>query len=173
MSVYTTGNWTVDHDITPSTSETHTLTPTKVPRADFSAKGNNGVEAILVNNTGSGLSVSEQLRFAANSVANVYNGSGIPAASQLSAKAGVRTLSEIRVNLLATNSVSGEEVYVPQRAWIVYETPQSPIVTRDAIVYTLNRLLGAALMDTSAASPSLADRVLAEIRGDLDPSTSV
>lgn len=170
MSLYTSGNWTVDTMIVPSSDADITPAVTCVTRDEYSAKSVNGNEAVLVNSTGTSLSVSEQLRFGATSVANVYNGSGIAPASQLPVKTGVRLLQEIRLGLKASNNVSGAEVVIPQRAWIVYETPQSDIVTKEAIEYTMKRLLGAALMGVDGHT--FADRIMAMARGDLDSSNS-
>jgi hypothetical protein len=171
MSLYTTGNWTVSEMITPASSTAITPSVATVTRAEYSTKSNDGKEAVLVNNTGSGLVVPESLRFGASSVKDVYAGSGVAAASQFPAKGGVRVLQEIRTNLFATNTVSGEEKIIPQRAWLVYETPTAAPVTGDAIEYTMKRLLGAAIMGVSGHT--FADRVLALVRGDLDPSTVV
>lgn len=171
MSLYTKGNWTVSEMITPASSTAITPSVATVTRAEYSAKSNDGNEAVLVNNTGSGLIVPEQLRFGVNSVRDVYNGSGVAAASQLISKVGMRMLQEIRVNLSAVNSVNGDEKIIPQRAWLMYETPQSDIIDAAAIEYTLKRLLGAAIMGVSGHT--FADRVLAMARGDLDPSTAV
>lgn len=170
MALYTTGNWTVEELISPASSAAINPAVATVTRAEFSAKNVSGSEAVLVNNTGSGLSVPEQLRFGATAVANVYNGANVAASSQLPTKTGVRLLQEIRLGLKAINGVNGNEVIVPQRAWIVYETPQSDIVTKDAIEYTMKRLLGAALMGVDGHT--FADRIMAMARGDLDSSNN-
>jgi uncharacterized protein involved in outer membrane biogenesis len=171
MSLYTVGNWTVDEEISPASSTAITPSVATVTRAEYSAKSNDGTTAVIVNNTGSGLSVPEQLRFGATSVKNVYTGSDVPMAQQLPLKTGVRLLQEIRLNLKATNSVNGAEVQIPQRAWIVYETPQTDIVTSTAVEYTMKRLLGAAIMGVSGHT--FADRIMAMARGDLDPSQAI
>lgn len=171
MALYTKGNWTVDEMITPASSTAITPSVATLTRAEYSAKKSGNGEAVLVNNTGNGLITPEAVRFGATPVANVYNGSEVPAGMQFPMKNGIRLLQEIRTNLQATNSVSGETRVVPLRAWVVCETIQNEVVTSAAIEYLMKRLIG--LMIMGVDGHTFADRILSMARGDLDPSTAV
>lgn len=177
MSLYTIGNWTVDELITPASSTEIEPAVATVTRAEYAVQTTDPStrasqkSLALVNTTSNGLTVPETLKFGVQSMQNVYADTGISIQAQLPLKTGFKCLQRIDLVLKATNSVSGQEFLVPQKAWLVYETPQHDVVTPTAVEYTLKRLLGAALMGVSGHT--FADRITAIAKGDLDPSTLV
>lgn len=171
MSLYTTGNWTVDEMITPASTTLITPSVATLSRSEYSLKKNADDAAVLVNSTGSGLTVAEELRFGAKSINNAYAGANSPASSQFLLKTGLQVLQEIRLNLKASNTVSGAEYELPFKAWVVFQTLQSDVVTSAAVEYVMRRLFGACIM--GVPGHTFADRVLAIARGDYDPSDLV
>lgn len=164
---YTVGNWTV----APQTSDT--ISTPKTPSipdlsfaADYTVIKDSSDEVRLANTTSIGLMPAEYLRYGKHTVANVYQNVDVPASKRTRTTEGVRTLSEIRYNLKATNSVSGDEVVIPMRGWICLEVPTDDLVTSAALQELLMRTLATAFA-TGKVDASLVTDVA---RGDLNPT---
>jgi hypothetical protein len=169
MGSYSIGNWTVASQVQDTIS-----TPKSLPIPDLSyatdftvTKRGNG-EVHLANTTGSGLEPVEYLRYGRSRIADVYATSGldVPQSMKLKAREGIRDLHEIRYLLKATNSVSGEEVLIPIRGWVVLELPTADFVTPQAITDLLTRVVSATTA-TGSVDGTLVTNVA---RGDLDPT---
>lgn len=164
---YTTGNWTV----APLTSDT--ISTPKSPSipdldyaVDYTVTGRGTNEVSLVNTTAPGLMPQEQLRYGRTRVADVYSDTDIPASQRCNVRSGFRTLQEVRYNLKATNSVSGEELLLPMRGWICLQVPSVDFITAGALGDLLKRTISAAF-GTGEVAGSQAVRVA---QGDLDPT---
>lgn len=166
---YTTGNWNVTDMIIDTIQTPKNVS---VPDVDWSndfvvAKDPDGSECVLKNITGSGLVSPESVRFGRSAIADVYRGTDIPSASRALAKDGVRTLAEVKLNLMATNTVSGDEIILPIKAWMCIDLPTAQPITGQAVDYALKRAVGI-LFKTGSVTNALE---LGLARGDLNPQS--
>lgn len=164
---YTTGNWsveplTVDSITTPKSPSIPDLDYT----VDYTVTGRGTNEVRLVNVTSPGLMPQEELRYGRVMVSDVYNNTNIPSTQRCNVRSGVRTLQEVRYNLKATNTVSGEELLLPMKGWICLQAPSVDFVTAQALEDLLKRTISAAF-GTGEVAGSQAVRVA---QGDLDPT---
>lgn len=142
---YTIGNWTVASLTTDTISTAKSLSLTDLDyTSDYSVSKDGTEEAILTNITGASLVSPEALRFGKTPIVDVYSGTDIPSISRLPAKGGVRTLCEVKFNLQAVNSVSGQEVLLPFKGWICLQLPTASVVTSAAVLYALKRTISSA-----------------------------
>lgn len=163
---YTSGNWTVSAQTTDHVSTAKNVPVVDLDYAyDFVKAKESDNEAVLINTTGASLVSPESIRFAKTPVNDVYSGSDIPASRRSQTKGGVRTLSEVKFNLKAVNSVSGEEVEIPMRGWICLQVPLASVITAAAVQYLQRRTVAASL-DTGVVTET---RVVSLARGDLSP----
>lgn len=163
---YTIGNWTVESQTADSISTAKNMSiPDLDYGKDFAVTTNVPAEAVLANLTGPSVLSPEQVRYAITKIQNVYQNTQIPAIAQHKIKSGVRTLSELKLNLKAVNSVSGEEIEIPLKGWLCLAIPNASIVTKQAIDYLLARTVGSAL-DTGSVDSS---REVSIARNDLVP----
>lgn len=166
MSLYTIGNWTVDQLTTDTISTAKSLSLVDLDYAnDFTLASNQPTEARLSNTTGQGINPVESLRYGRQKVQNVYQNFDVQTSQRLNTPEGVRTLSEIKFVLKATNSVSGQEILLPMRGWICLEVPTADFVQPQALELLLKRTVSAALA-TGKTNGDLATDIA---RGDLDP----
>lgn len=164
---YTVGNWTVAPMTVDTISTPKSLsTPDLSYATDYTVTQREANEVRLANTTAPGLTPQEFLRYGRSQVANVYNNVNVPESMKCNVKSGVRTLCEIRYNLKATNSVSGDELLLPMRGWICLEVPTVDFITSSALSDLFFRTIAAAT-DTGAVTGSLVTDVA---RGDLDPA---
>lgn len=164
---YTTGNWTVAPLTSDTISNPKSLSIPDLDYAvDYTTASRGTDEATLANVTAPGLQPAEVLRYGRSRVADVYNGASIPASQRCNVREGVRTLHEVRYNLKATNSVSGEELLLPMRGWICLQAPTVDFITSGALTDLVKRTIAAAFA-TGAVDGSLVTDVA---RGDLDPT---
>lgn len=151
---YTTGNWTVKSLTTDTISTTKNIAVTDLDYAnDFAPSVSAVSEATLKNTTGSSFASPEEVRYGKSTVANVYAGTDVPTLNMFANKTGVRTLAEVKFNLQATNSVSGQEVLLPCRGWTCLVVPDASLITDDAVEYLLKRTIAVAF-NTGATDES-------------------
>lgn len=151
---YTIGNWSVSSLTTDTISATKNVAVTDLDYAhDYAESSSTADEATMSNTTGSSFVTPEKLRYARSTVNDIYAGTDVPTLNRFAAKTGLRTLSEIRFNVQAVNSVSGEEVLLPMKGWICLQLPNASIVTDAAVLYLLKRTISCAL-NTGAVDAS-------------------
>lgn len=168
FSPITVGNWTVSSLVTDSSSSaTKNLAVGDLSfGADYTKSSVLPEEIVLANVTGTELTAPESLRYARSAVKDVYANTDIAAPQRHAVKAGIRTLAEVKFNLKAVNSVSGDEVYLPLRGWICLQLPSVNLITPDVVGYLVQRTV-ATMLSTGGTSPSAMAMKMA--RGDLDP----
>jgi hypothetical protein len=132
---------------------------------DYTVIEDEPTQARLANTTGAGLTPVEYLRYGRTNVNDIYSSFDVPMSQQLPNKRGIRTLSEVRYVLKATNSVSGAEVLLPMRGWVCLEAPTADMVAPQALTELLKRTI-AASFGTGKVDGSQA---VATARGDLIP----
>lgn len=143
---YTIGNWSVSSLTTDTITTAKNLAVTDLDYVhDYAESGQTSEEATMSNVTGTSFITPEKLRYAKSSVADIYVGTDVPTLNRFAAKSGIRTLAEVRLNIQAVNSVSGEEVLLPMKGWICLQLPNASIVTDAAIEYLLKRTVSCAL----------------------------
>lgn len=167
---YTQGNWTVQDSVSGTSNEAFQIQVNPGVRVHYARKGGNDGELVLTNITGSGLlAAPETVRYGKSAVADIYKGTDIPTGAQLPTKEGMRLLVEVKENLTASNSVSGTEVELPLKAWMVVQVPKSNIINGNAIHYAIQRLLSAICMGGDEEWDAV-QRFFNIAHGDLDPS---
>lgn len=163
---YTVGDWTVVSQVTDSISTAKNFSiPDLDYGSDFSVSSNGVSEAVLTNVTGASLQSPESIRYARTPIADVYTNSDIPTSQRHAVKAGVRTLCEVKFNLLATNSTSGAEVFMPIKGWVCLQVPTANLITGTAVTYALQRAVASAF-NTGVVTNT---REVEVARGDLIP----
>lgn len=169
LSSQTVGNWTIDDLVVDSSSSaTKNLAVGDLAfSADYTKSSVLPEEVILTNITGTELTPPETLRYARTIVKDVYANSEISAPQRHAVKSGIRTLAEVKFNLKAVNSVSGDEVYIPLRGWICLQIPSVNLITPDIVGYLVQRTV-ATMLPAGAVTPSTLAMKMA--RGDLDPA---
>lgn len=150
---YTSGDWSVTSLTTDTKAATpKTLTISDLDYAnDFAKTEDTPAEAKLANKTSATLSAMEIIRIGKSDVTNVYNGTSIGSSNQMPVKTGVRTLVEVGSTLKAVNSVSGEELLIPVRAWTCVQVPTASFISSTVMEYALGRAI-AALFATGGTS---------------------
>jgi hypothetical protein len=162
---YTVGDWTVESTMVDSISDPKTLQVDDLSwSSDYSAseKAN---ETILINTTGSSIVAPEQIRIGRTRISDIYSNTDVPAPYRSPIKNGYRTVNEVTLFLTATNSVSGEELVIPVKAWLCMQVPVSQLITTDLLAFLRNRVLSATTK-TGSVDGSL---LLSEMRGDSNP----
>lgn len=164
---YTVGSWTITDQVTDTVSTPKNLpVPDLTYGTDYAVSKNDTEEAVLVNITGASLASPESIRYGKSIVSDVYSGSDIPASQRHAVKSGVRTLSEVRFQLKAVNSVSGQEIFLPIRGWICLQLPTVNLITGSAVTYALARAVASSL-NTGVVTNT---REVEVARGDLIPT---
>jgi hypothetical protein len=167
LMAYVVGNWSTE----PMTSDTAS-TPKNLAvvdlsfATDYTVTSRGTTEVILANTTGAGLMPPEYLRYGAKRIQDVYKQFDVPESAKCNVREGVRSLIEVKYLLKSTNSVSGEEILLPMRAWLCSDVPVVDMVTPNALFDLYKRAIGAAL-PTGAVTGKLVTDVA---RGDLDPT---
>lgn len=163
---YTIGNWTVKSLTTDSTETSKNLAIADLSYSkDFTVAKTTDEEVMLNNTTGATLEPVENVRYGRTRITDVYAGTDIPLPNRIAAKNGVRTLCEVRCNLSAVNSVSGDELLLPLKGWVCLQVPTASMITPQAIEYMLSRAVSACLNEGSTDGA----RVTEVARGDLSP----
>lgn len=163
---YTTGNWTVSDLVADSSTTTKNIAVPDLTWSDYAKTQDEPNEAILANATSVEVISPESVRFCSTKVNNVYNKRNIDVNAQAPVKSGVQVMSELKFNLRAVNSVSGQEIDLPFTGRIVLMVPSYQAVNSTAIEYALKRTISAAFNDSSDVS---AARILELARGSLIP----
>lgn len=142
---YTVGNWSVSSLTTDTIVATKNVALTDLDYVhDYAESGSSADEATMSNVTGSSFVTPEKLRYARSTVADIYAGTDVPSLNRFAVKTGLRTLTEVRFNVQAVNSVSGEEVLLPMKGWICLQVPNASLVTDAAVLYLLKRTMSCA-----------------------------
>lgn len=165
---YTIGNWTVASQTTDTISTAKTPSIVDLDYAsDFTLASEKPTEVQLANITGLALTPVETLRYARSKVDDVYAmlNTGIDDAHKANAKSGTSLLTELTLQLKATNSVSGEEILLPMRGRIVLVAPTVSFVGPDALKYLLLRTISAGF----GTGEVIGTQAVNMARGDLDP----
>lgn len=163
---YSTGNWTVSSLVTDSNTETKNVAVPNLSWSDYARTQDEPNEAIVANTTGLGINPPETVRFAYSKVTNVYSKTNIDAASRAPVQSGVQVMTEIKLNLRATNTVSGQEIELPFTGRLVLVIPHYMAVTEEAVDYALKRTIAAQFGDDGSTT---AARILELARGSLLP----
>lgn len=164
---YNVGNWTVVSNEVDTISAPKSLAIPDLDFAhDFSVVNDSASEARLLNTSGTALEPVEKLRYAKETVNDIYRTIGTLKANQLPSPKGARVLAESTELLSATNSVSGAELVVPVRVWTVIESSTHNTVTGEALLWALKRHI-AQLFGTGEVNENMIVRLF---RGDLDPT---
>lgn len=144
---YTSGNWTVESF--PIHTSTATVSYTGLPVVDldqdFALSKESADETVYQSIKGTDARSHARIRFGFSTVANIYKDSGIDASLQDVTKTGRQLLVEVRSEYRATNSVSGTEIIVPQKAHLVVNISNGIMVTNDMLQDTLRQLAGVCL----------------------------
>lgn len=139
---YSYGDWDVKTLTVDTITTPKTLTFTDLDYAhDYAVKSTDASEGKLVNVTGSALYTPEELRFAKTNVSNIYRNTEVQTLYQADVKTGVRTLSEVKLLMKATNNVSGKETLLPLKGWMCLEIPMADVITNEAVDYLRNRVV--------------------------------
>lgn len=163
---YVSGNWTVAIQIADSIATPKNIVVTDLKYStDFGKSEDEPEEAVVRNTTSALMCPPEQIRYGRKDVANIYSGTNIKTVNQPADKSGVQAMVEIKLNLHATNSVSGAEVDLPFTVRTVMVAPAASCVTDEAVDFALKRGI-AALFNTGKADSS---RIKQIIRGSLIP----
>jgi hypothetical protein len=164
---YNVGNWTVVSNEVDTISAPKSLAIPDLDFAhDYSVVTDSASEARLLNTSGTALEPVEKLRYAKETVNDIYRTIGTLKANQLPSPKGARVLAESTELLSATNSVSGQELVVPVRVWTVIESSTHNTVTGEALLWSLKRHI-AQLFGTGEVNENMIVRLF---RGDLDPT---
>lgn len=164
---YTTGNWSVNKQTTDTIVALKNISVTDLKYStDFGKSEDEPNEAVVRNTTSALMSSPEQIRFGRKEVANVYAGTQIKTVNQPADRTGVQAMVEVKLNLKATNSVSGLEVDLPFTVRTVIIVPGASSVTDEAVDYALKR--GIAALFCTGKTDSL--RIKEIIRGSLIPA---
>jgi hypothetical protein len=171
MGTHTRGNWTIELQVTDSVSTPKNLSiPDLSYASDYTAGGRgslNGDNTVVLQNiSGDDLIPQEVYEYALSRAANVYAGTTIPSAQQAPVKSGRKLAVKATMSYHATNSVSGEEIFLPFEFWTVVKVPDMNLVSVDIVDEALRRHL-AQFFGTGSTDGSLLARML---RGDLDPT---
>jgi hypothetical protein len=178
MATYTTGNWTIEELYVDSISTPKTMS---LPDLDWAhdwhqaskptgrSVASNAAEAYFGDSTGPTVDDVEHLTVSHRPVKNVYDDLPIPidVSNQYAQKTGRAVYRSFTTIYKATNSVSGQEVYIPLRSSRTYTIPAMPLVTPDLVTSFLKRSISSELATGSTDGTLL----LAELRRDLDPTT--
>jgi len=168
MTSYTIGNWTV------SSNYADTLTTTKsivVPdlsyASDYSLTADEPDDCVIKNVTSTNLNVCETLRFARQSVKNIYERTGTTATSaKIADPSGVQIMFELNETYSASNSVTGQEAEIPCVGRIVLRFGTSTMVTSRLIEDLLTRTIATSF----ATGKTNADRAIQLARGIVVPT---
>lgn len=137
--------------------------------ADFAVKRDDPSEVILTNTT-SPLDQPETIRFAYQSIADIYKNTGIDPSFVATTKRGISLLAQVndtyRVESEGTTGCCGVTYDLPISAHVVLRVPVNQQVTSDIVLDVLLRAV-ATLFNTGETSSA---RVNALLRGALMPT---
>lgn len=139
---YTTGNWSIT-SLTLDTDPTskNIAVPNLTYSSDFKRTKDEPKDAAMTNITSGGVISAEEVQYGRSLIPNIYTGLGIDANAQLAHKGAVQAMNKIIFYVRATNSVSGQEVMIPNIFYLVGRVSTSPIVTGDLVDYGLKRCI--------------------------------
>lgn len=161
---YTQGNWTVTSKVPDSTK---TAIDVKLPRLDTSTYAivtDEPNDVRYEDTNSSGLASCEQLRFGRTDIKDVYSTDTTPFEYQMTGRAGEQALVELTTHYHATNSVSGAEVDVPIKTWLVIKCPTSELVTANVVEDAVFKLMGTLFGDSGTTVSRLTDIIRGKMR---------
>jgi hypothetical protein len=167
MSLYTTGNWSVEQLTTDSITTPKDLSIVDLDYSnDFTVVSEKPTEVILANTTGEGFIPVEHIRYGRRPLADIYgNFPDVASGQRTPVKDGYRCMTEVKYLLKATNTVSGQEILLPFRSWISYDIPMVDFVKPQAVELLVKRTIASAF-----ATGKVDDTMIVDIaRGDLNP----
>lgn len=134
--------------------------------ADFKVK-QESADAVILTNLTSPLSTPEQFRFAAQEVANVYQGSTVDPTMYATSKKGVSLVAQCNEVWTVTDTTDATyRVDLPVQAHIVLKIPKNENITPAMVEDLLGRVVSGFFETGSTATT----RLQAMLRGSMKPS---
>lgn len=161
---YTQGNWTVTSKVPDSTQTALTITAPQLDPSCYAISMDEPDDVRYNDVTSSGLASSETLRYGRSDIKDVYSTDTTPSEFQMSGKAGEQALVELTTHYHATNSVSGAEVDIPLKTWVVVKCPTNELVTSKLVNDAMLKLIGMLFSNDGTTLDRLTDIIRGKLR---------